>query len=149
MAMRRNYKCERCGKEYTYKEFERLPEVIINPEDPQQKFIKRKVCECGYRFGIDGWKKEEEVLIPESRITVVAKFTELNYGTDERPLWYSVEVIPNRWDIDHLEWHFETKEDALKAFERAVTLLRNGKYKILPHGYYLELGDKTDCSILI
>jgi len=137
---RRAWKCGRCGREYSFEEYDRLPLVDLGAGR------RTRVCRCGYRFHVDKWTKKTEVKLGDLTVTVSTVFLELNHGTDEKPLWYETMIFPNTRNVECEQvWRYETREEAERGHDRIVGLLESGRYKLKPTTYLLvveEDGEK-------
>ena len=143
--VRREYKCGRCGKEYTLDEYLRLKKVPVNPNDPDPRLGSgyTSVCSCGYVFGKDKWMKKTKVELEECEVEVSTVFLEVNHGSDEHPLWYETRIFPESPMIDCWNvWRYETREEAERGHERIVKLLKDGKYVIRATQFSLNVIDK-------
>jgi hypothetical protein len=137
--MSKKWKCGKCGKEYSYQEFDKLKSIPLVPEDPY-RYGLTNVCECGYVFHRDKWYMKTPLELQTEygplKVEVSTVFLELNHGTDENPLWYETMVFPGNIGNYEIEcWYeerYETKEEAIKGHEKVVNLLKNGKFKLKP-----------------
>lgn len=138
------WKCGKCERIYTFEEFLKLKNVkaVESDIDPHREHGFVGVCDCGYRFHLDGWKLHDKVEIKTDKgyidIIVSTVDLELNHGYKEgENIWYETMIFPGGIGDGRLEWiecsytnRYKTKEEAIKDHNRIVNLLKDGKYKI-------------------
>jgi len=143
------WKCGKCGKEYTLEELDMLRKIPLVPEDtdPIKQHGFTPVCDCGYVFHRDKWHLVDKVKLKECTVEVSTVFLEINHGHGGQDLWYETMVFPaQNSDVD-IECYFceryETKEEAIEGHKKAVKLLKEGKYEIVPTKFELRIqGDE-------
>jgi len=160
----KDWKCGKCGKEYTTDEFlnlKRIKLVEYDP-DPWKNYGFTSVCECGYVFHRDYWRKVTRLSLKYYpsilyrllnlltggllckpiviNVKVLTYFLELR-GLDG-DLWYETVVFDEGGSIilsDFDVCRYETREDAEKGHEKIVRLLKEGKFKLKPYKGEYEL----------
>jgi hypothetical protein len=162
----KDWKCGKCGKEYTNEEYLNLKRVkmVEDDPDPWRNYGFTSVCECGYVFHKDKWQKVTKLSFKyypslfhrfinlltfglvckpvEIKIRVSTVFLELNHGFGGRNLWYETMIFDEGSSIilhDLGAWRYETKEEAEEGHEKIVGLLREGKFKLKPHEEEYEI----------
>ena len=101
-------------------------------------------CGCPEHSWIPGnqWEKRfhkvDYVKIKEGTLKVST--VNLMIAHDERYFWetmiFDVEGLKLE---DYPMWRYETKEEAVKNHQRIVQLLREGKYRLVPATFHLEI----------
>lgn len=142
--MRREWKCGKCGRMYTFEEFLQLKKVkaVESDIDPYKEHGFVAVCDCGYRFHIDKWRLHDDVNIKINKeyINVIVSTVdlELNHGYPRgKNLWYETMILPGGLgenNLEHIKCYYtkryETKEEAIEDHNRIINLLKEGNYKI-------------------
>jgi len=136
------WKCGKCGKEYTFDEWRKLNSYQLVPEDtnPKEQHGYTKICFCGYVFHRDKWHKVTKINLrdcfPKFKIRVSTVFLELNHSGK----WYETMIFPEEGNIRcNSQWRYVTKEEALKNHKKIVEDLRDGKFSIKPVEYELDV----------
>lgn len=106
-------KCGDCGKEYNRPNWDRT--------DPETGV---PVCECGYRFGLDKWRRQTELPVDGDDVIVSTVFLEYNHGVVGRGLWY--ETLIMHPDGSRVADRYQTQEAALDGHDEIVEQLREG-----------------------
>lgn len=137
------WKCGNCGK--TYDTFELISlkkcKMVESDIDPKKEHGYTSVCTCGYRFGIDRWRINNNINLnidgKESEIMISTIFLEHNdkIFDDEIDKYYESAILwalkidkENR-DIQIIQ-QYDTKENAIGGHNKILDLIKNGKYKI-------------------
>jgi len=149
--MTSEWKCGDCGHEFEFEEFSKLNHVPVDPEN--LKYGYHPVCECGYEFHRDKWRKQDivkfkkysswlqhlfdvitlgQVVRPQTiRVAVSTVFLELNHGKtlDEGDLWYETMIFDKGCDllpcvtVDYCD-RYETKEQAEKGHQEVLDRMK-------------------------
>lgn len=134
--MEKEWKCGKCGKEYTSEEWRSLKSVQLVPEDtdPMRQHGYTGVCPCGYVFHRDKWHIRDVLELPtdhgRAKVEVITYFLELRF----RGGWYETDIFDEGGDVkmdSHAPWkRYETQEEAEQEHNELVRLLREGKYAV-------------------
>ncbi|KKL72172.1 hypothetical protein LCGC14_2087590 [marine sediment metagenome] len=148
MKEEKEYKCGKCGEEYTFEQMTSLPHIQSVQEDtnPKEQHGFTSVCiKCGYVFHRDKFKVRESIEIDvegnKGVIDVSTVFLELNHDG----YWYETMLFEgegSKIDLDLCySERFETKKEAVKNHEKIVKMLKEKKFDIIikPLQYEIEL----------
>lgn len=134
------WKCGNCEKVYNVNDFLSLKKIklVESDTDPGKQHGYTPVCECGYRFHIDRWRKDDSVKIrngEELELLVSSIFLEVNHKSfDDKDEFYETAILWHRIDgtiknIEIIE-RYGTKDEAIENHNRILNLINDGKYKI-------------------
>ena len=127
------WKCGKCGKEYSFEETIELPMIRVKTEeeDTTMEYGKTSVCfNCGYIFHRDKFRLQDTIKINkdgvEGKIEVSTVFLELNHSG----YWYET-MLFGKDDIrsDFCE-RYKTEEEAVKNHKKIIEQLRKGNFKL-------------------
>ena len=136
------WKCGNCGKIYNFDEFISLKSIkmVESDIDPRKQHGYTPVCECGYRFHLDRWRKDDNITIQHNgeklKLLVSSIFLEMNNKMldDEKDEYYETAILwlNNDDTVKNIEIieRYGTKEEAIENHNRILNLLKDGKYKI-------------------
>lgn len=135
------WKCSYCGKIYNINEFISLKKIklVESDTDPAKQHGYTPVCECGYRFYLDRWRKNDNITIKlngkELELLVSSIFLELNHKIfDDKYEYYETAILwlDNDEAIKNVEvmQRYETKKEAIENHNKILNLIKEGKYKI-------------------
>ena len=135
------WKCGNCEKVYNFDDFISLKTIkmVESDTDPGEQHGYTPVCECGYRFHLDRWRKDDNIKIKfdgeELELLVSSIFLEMNDKMfDEKDEYYETAILWYNKDntVKNIEIikRYETKEDAIENHNRILNLIKDGKYKI-------------------
>lgn len=135
------WKCGNCGKVYNIEDFISLKHIkaVESDIDPGKQHGYTPVCECGYRFHLDRWRKDDDIKInvdgEELELTISSIFLELNHKIfDDKDEFYETAIL--RFNDDdtiknaQIIERYGTKEEAIENHNRILNLINDGKYKI-------------------
>ena len=135
------WKCGNCGKVYNIEDFISLKHIkaVESDIDPGKQHGYIPVCECGYRFHLDRWRKDDDIKInvdgEELELTISSIFLELNHKIfDDKDEFYETAIL--RFNDDdtiknaQIIERYGTKEEAIENHNRILNLINDGKYKI-------------------
>jgi len=139
--------CGKCGKIFTYVEWDELKRVPLNPEepDPWKGSGFTRVCdECGYVFHRDKWHLVEDVVLKtyvgKVKVRVSTVFLELEHFGG---MWYETMLFPEaKGDVKVECWYEEryaTREEAERGHRRVLEKLRKGRWELIPDTYRLMI----------
>jgi len=134
------WKCGKCGRVYTTEELMELKHVPLNPKakDPRKEGGFVPVCTCGYVFGRDKWHLVDIVKTPRGTFRVSTVFLELEHPNG---MWYETMIFGEdglRLDIEPM-WRYATQQEAEENHKRIVEALKNGRFKLRPVEFQLEI----------
>jgi len=154
--MPHDWKCGKCGKEYTSDEFLALPKVklVEDDTDPIKQYGYTSVCSCGYVFHRDRWHKTTEVEIQpvsfsfsapgslfrrgtmvnaeRGKVRVSSVFLELDHQWDPKgpSLYYETMIFLDGVLAEGLfQERYETQEQTEKRHDEIVRKLSANEYK--------------------
>ena len=150
------WKCGNCGKVYNFDDFISLKTIklVESDTDPRKQHGYTPVCECGYRFHIDRWRKDDSIKIKYNEedldLLVSSIFLEMNHKTfDEKDEYYETAILWFNKDntIKNIEIikRYGTKEDAIENHSRIVNLIKDGNIKLIK----LTVFGKEENSIVL
>jgi len=154
-----DFKCGRCGMNYSFEEYMGLEQIkaVADDPDPKKNYGYTKVCGCGYVFHQDSplWKAYGRI---EHHITILHWLVnKLTNGWLARPSPVDVELSTVFLEIAHDRWReepnwyesmfftgrpegkvvecylmsrYRTEEQAIEGHKRWKGLLEDGKYLI-------------------
>ena len=131
------WKCGKCGRVYTTEELMKLKHVPVNPE-AKDTYGYTPVCTCGYVFGRDKWHLVDVVKTPRGMFRVSTVFLELEHPNG---MWYETMIFGEdglRLDIEPM-WRYATQQEAEENHKRIVEALKNGRFKLRPVEFALEI----------
>lgn len=145
------WKCGRCGKEYEFDEFMKLPHIQAVPEDTNPKEQHGFVCvcsKCGYVFHKDKWRLRETIEIKVAgkigKVDVSTVFLEMNHWG----YWYETMLFQGEGSQVNFELSYQdrykTKEEAEKNHNIIVQKLKDKKFTIFPETYSLILEEDNE-----
>jgi len=139
------YKCGKCGKEYTFEEYMELGKVKMVEDDPNpmKNYGYTTVCECGYVFHKDQWHLVDnfEIKVMKKKIKgrVSTVFLELNHGFGGKSLWYETMIfLEGDVRCEFME-RYETKEEAKRGHARVTKALADKSYTWIPNEWLLSI----------
>ena len=149
------WKCGNCGKVYNFNDFILLKttKMVESDTNPIEQHGYTPVCECGYRFHLDRWRKDSNIKIKyngeELELLVSSIFLEMNNKMfDEKDEYYETAILWFNKDntLKNIEIikTYETQEEAIQDHNRLVNLIKEGKYKI---DKVTILGKEENCII--
>ena len=126
------WKCGKCGIEYPFEEFIKLPKVqlVETDDNPKEQHGFTSVCKkCGYIFGKDRLMLRETITIKfkekEYKVDVSTVFLELNHFG----FYYETMIFSDGLNCDFQE-RYKTKEEVIKRREEVIEKLKKGSFKI-------------------
>lgn len=138
-----DYKCGKCGKEYTFEERRKLPmiQAVESDTNPKEEHGFTCVCKkCGYIFGKDRMRLQKKIKIKlnqkEVELTVSTVFLELNHSG----YYYETMIFGDGINCDYQE-RYETKKEAKIGHKVVVTKLKYNNFEIKPTEYTLFVND--------
>jgi hypothetical protein len=138
------WKCGKCGKEYTCDEYNRLPstKVVETDTNPREQHGYTSVCSCGYVFHRDKWRLQKILTLKAKmgkvKLRVSTVFLELNHFG----MWYETMVFIEKSDFSitcYYQDRYVTKEEAIKGHENVIKSLKNKKFEITPNEFELKI----------
>ena len=140
------YKCGKCGREYTFEEQRTLKYIPVKPDDPNPKknYGYTPVCSCGYVFGNDKWRIRDTLELKTDqlgllKIDVSTVFLELNHGFGGVPLWYETMCFAEGSVRCDFQDRYTTKEEAEKGHEKIKNALLEGFFTLEPTEWTISL----------
>jgi hypothetical protein len=131
------WKCGKCGKEYTTEELillQKVP-VVSNDPDPKKNYGYTSVCSCGYVFHKDKWRLKDTVTFTYKKkkavIDVSTVFLELNHFG----YWYETMLFEGKdseipFSLGYQK-RYVTKEEAEENHKKLLMKFKNNKFKLI------------------
>lgn len=127
------WKCGKCGKEYSFDEYSELPMIRVKTEeeDPKDEYGKTHVCfNCGYIFHKERFRQRETITIKidgkKEKIDVSTVFLELNHDG----YYYETMIFPEGNIQSYFQNRYKTEEEAKKGHKKIVGKMKKGDFKL-------------------
>ena len=140
------WKCGKCGKEYSTDDFFKLKSVKMVEADqhPEEEHGYTSVCDCGYVFHKDKWRQqnflEVDTKVGKIKLMVSTVFLELNHFG----MWYETMVfVENDSSVNcYYQNRYVTKEGAIEGHKKVMNLIKAGKFELSPQSFELVIRDE-------
>lgn len=131
------WKCGKCGKEYTTDGLLKLKKIPAVPKDPDPKknYGYTSVCTCGYIFHRDKWHLRETVKFVYRKKKVVIDVSTVFLELNHFGYWYETMLFNGKGNELELDLGYQkryvTKEEAEKNHKKIMKQLKNKEFKVV------------------
>ncbi len=125
-----DWKCGKCGKEYTFEEMMLLDKAkcVESDTNPKKQHGFISVCGCGYKFHVDKWRLSTDVSLEIEPIgKTKGRVSTVYLGLNHFGFWYETMIFLDSSSC-YFQDRYKTKAEAKKGHNKILRMIKNKEY---------------------